>query len=79
MPNMVPTKEVPGEAKYSRIGTDIHNSPRGDVGAQYASQFQLSGGGQRDIAYRGQVPQSGEDGGDIAAAHITLCDESTPS
>ena len=78
MPNMVPTKEVPGEAKYSRIGTDIHNSPRGDVGAQYASQFQLSGG-QRDIAYRGQVPQSGEDGGDIAAAHITLCDESTPA
>ena len=70
-PSIAPTKELSGNAKYRYIGTDARPSSRGDVGAEFTKAFTLHA--NRAVTYIGQVPQSGEDGADIAAAHVTLC------
>ena len=70
-PTIAPTREMPGDAKYAYIGSDIRPSARGDVGARYAQTFTLHA--NRAVTYIGQVDTSAEDGADITAAHVTLC------
>ena len=69
--NIAPTSEIPGNAKYARIGSDIRPSARGDVGRTYVDLFSLNE--NRAVTYLGQVPASAEDGADVTAAHVTLC------
>ena len=75
-PSIAPTKELSGNAKYRYIGTDARPSSRGDVGAAFTKQFTLHA--NRAVTFIGQVPQSGEDGADIAASHVTLCPAEEP-
>lgn len=77
-PYIAPTSEIPGNKKYSYIGSDIRPSARGDAGEVYAKIFTLRA--NRAVTYIGQVPQSAEDGADVTAAHVTLCpsDETPP-
>ena len=75
--NIAPTSEIPGNAKYGRIGGDIRPSARGDVGEAYVRLFNLHD--NRAVAFMGHVPGAGEDGADVTAAHVTLCPaEDTP-
>lgn len=72
-PTIAPTREMPGDAKYSYIGSDIRPSARGDVGAHYTQTFTLHA--NPAVTRTGQVDTSAEDGADITAAHVTLCDK----
>lgn len=80
-PAIAPTSEVSGDAKYRMIGHDIRPSSRGDVGDSYTRAFTLHD--NKAVTYAGQVPLSGEDGADITAAHVSICnhneEESTDS
>ena len=77
-PTIAPTREMPGDSKYSYIGSDIRPSARGDVGQWYTKQFTLNQ--NLAVTYIGQVDTSAEDGADITAAHVTLCpSEETPT
>ena len=76
-PTIAPTGEMSGKLKYIYIGNDIRPSAREDVGASSNRIFTLRS--NPAVTYTGQVPQSGEDGADITAAHVTLCPaEETP-
>ena len=77
-PTITPTREMPESAKYKYIGSDIHQSARGDAGQHFTETFTLHA--NRAVRYTGQVSTSGEDGADITAAHVTLCpsDETPP-
>jgi len=77
-PTIAPTNEMPGDSKYKYIGNDSRSSAREDVGGAYSRIFTLHS--HKAVTYVGQVPQSGEDGADITAAHVTLCpsDETPP-
>ena len=70
-PQIAPTRELPGDAKYTHIGDDIRPSARGNVGEAFIKTFSL----YRDpnVLYVGSAQNSGEDGADIAASHVTLC------
>lgn len=77
-PTIAPTREMPGDSKYSYIGSDIRPSARGDAGQWYTKTFTLHA--NRAVTYIGQVDTSAEDGADITAAHVTLCpSEETPT
>lgn len=77
-PTIAPTREMPGDSKYSYIGSDIRPSARGDAGQWYTETFTLHA--NRAVTYIGQVDTSAEDGADITAAHVTLCtSEETPT
>ena len=69
---IAPTREMPGDSKYSYIGSDIRPSARGDAGDMYTKTFTLYA--NRTVTYVGQVDISGEDGADITAAHVELCE-----
>ena len=71
-PTIAPTREMPGDSKYAYIGADIRPSSRGDAGNNYARTFTLHS--NPAVSYIGQVDTSGEDGADITAAHIELCE-----
>ena len=71
-PTIMPTREMPGDSKYSYIGSDIRRSARGDAGEMYSRTFTLHA--NRAVTYIGQVDTSGEDGADITAAHVELCE-----
>lgn len=73
---IAPTKEIPGDAKYGMIGNDTRPSARGDIGYIYMNQYSLKS--KPSVGYTGQVGHSGEDGADMAAAHITICDNEKP-
>ena len=76
-PQIAPTRELPGDAKYTHIGDDIRPSARGNVGEAFIRNFSL----YRDpnVLFVGSAQNSGEDGADIAASHVTLCPaEETP-
>ena len=73
-PTIAPTREMPESAKYKYIGSDIHQSARGDAGQHFTETFTLHA--NRAVRYTGQVHNSGEDGADITAAHVTLCSAS---
>ena len=70
-PTIAPTREMPESAKYKYIGSDIRQSARGDAGQHFTETFTLHA--NRAVRYTGQVHNSGEDGADITAAHVTLC------
>ena len=77
-PTIAPTREMPGDSKYSYIGSDIRPSARGDAGQWYTRTFTLHA--NPVVSYIGQVDTSAEDGADITAAHVTLCpSEETPT
>ena len=71
-PTIAPTREMPGDSKYAYIGSDTRPSSRGDAGNNYARTFTLHA--NRAVTYIGQVDTSAEDGADITAAHIELCE-----
>ena len=72
-PYIAPTSEIPGDGKYRMIGSDIRQSARGDAGENYTRTFTLHA--NKAVTYIGQVPGSAEDGADITAAHVTICNE----
>ena len=72
-PTIAPTREMPESAKYKYIGSDTRPSARGDAGQWYTKTFTLQA--NRAVRYEGQVDTSAEDGADITAAHVTLCDK----
>lgn len=71
-PTIAPTGEIQGDSKYAYIGSDTRPSARGDAGNNYARTFTLHA--NRAVTYIGQVDTSGEDGADITAAHVELCE-----
>lgn len=72
-PYIAPTGEVYGDAKYRMIGSDIRPSARGGAGENYMRTFTLHA--NRAVTYIGQVPGRDEDGADITAAHVTICNK----
>lgn len=71
-PTIAPTREMPGDSKYAYIGSDTRPSSRGDAGNNYARTFTLHA--NHAVTYIGQVDTSAEDGADITAAHVELCE-----
>lgn len=76
---IAPTKEIEGEDKYHIIGSDIRESSRGDISDNYRKESSLFYNRitqDTENKYYGQVMGiSHEDGSDLAASHITICED----